>query len=295
MTKITIDRAIVEQALEVLESLQGGCTDSDDGTVEAVTVWCPEVISALRSALAEPVQDWDKIEALRESLREHMAEIHRLRAELADHSGDATEMDQEIEAAMADQVTHGLGITLGGKRIDPASIYKLYNGPAKSESEGHAAQVVYQISMKDGAASSAWVDVDEAAYRSAKLYGEYKCRCLYPAPPQRKPLTDEAHVLRSLLGASLGALRYHTEQTRPIQRTTETIAAIEHALTTHNIKVNTLSNHMVRPADQPSQRKPLTDEEIHDCFQQRGKTKAETRRLITRAIERAHGIGASNE
>ena len=36
--------------------------------------------------------------------------------------------------------------------------------------------------------------------------------------------------------------------------------------------------------------KPLTDEEIHDCFQQSGTTKAETRRLIARAIERAHGI-----
>jgi hypothetical protein len=45
-----------------------------------------------KTTKAEPVQDWDELEALRESLREHMAEIHRLRAELADHSGDATEM-----------------------------------------------------------------------------------------------------------------------------------------------------------------------------------------------------------
>jgi len=40
-----------KQALEVLESLQGGCTDSDDGTVESITVHCPEVIDALRLAL----------------------------------------------------------------------------------------------------------------------------------------------------------------------------------------------------------------------------------------------------
>ena len=40
-----------KQALEVLESLHGGCTDSDDGTVEAITVHCPEVIDALRLAL----------------------------------------------------------------------------------------------------------------------------------------------------------------------------------------------------------------------------------------------------
>lgn len=151
---------------------------------------------------------------------------------------DRAIVDQAIEAAMADQVTHGLGITLGGKRIDPLSIYKQAE-PATSQesrhvepvawlraideamvvhdcgvvdhaddydtakrklntllntvqdigsyfasSQQHAAQVVYQISMKDGAASSAWVDVDEATYNSAKLYGEFNCRCLYTLPPK---------------------------------------------------------------------------------------------------------------
>tara|TARA_R110000868_G_scaffold128603_1_gene336770 strand:- start:273 stop:506 length:234 start_codon:yes stop_codon:yes gene_type:complete len=38
------------------------------------------------------------------------------------------------------------------------------------------------------------------------------------------------------------------------------------------------------------QRLPLTEEEIHDCFQQRHKDKATERRMIVRAIERAHGI-----
>ena len=40
----------------------------------------------------------------------------------------------------------------------------------------------------------------------------------------------------------------------------------------------------------PPQLKPLTDEEIHDCFQQKHKDKVTERRMITRAIERAHGI-----
>jgi|GEM_PF-4383041 len=67
----------------------------------------------------------------------------------------------------------------------------------------------------------------------------FPVRDVYPSPQPTqpsKPLTDEAQVLRSLLGASLGALRYHTEQTRPIQRTVETIAAIERGLATHGIK-----------------------------------------------------------
>lgn len=46
------------QALEALEQLQGGCTDSNDGTVEAITVWCPEIVGALREALeAAPQQE----------------------------------------------------------------------------------------------------------------------------------------------------------------------------------------------------------------------------------------------
>lgn len=38
-------------ALEALEQFQYGCTDSNDGTVEAITIWCPDVIATLREAL----------------------------------------------------------------------------------------------------------------------------------------------------------------------------------------------------------------------------------------------------
>jgi hypothetical protein len=44
---------VMKQALELLEDLQGGCTDSDDGTVEALTIHCPEVIANLRSAIEQ--------------------------------------------------------------------------------------------------------------------------------------------------------------------------------------------------------------------------------------------------
>lgn len=55
------DREVMQMALEVLESLQGGCTDHDDGTVEAITVWCPEVIDALRAALEQPEQQAEPV------------------------------------------------------------------------------------------------------------------------------------------------------------------------------------------------------------------------------------------
>lgn len=50
-------RTVAQQALELLKELQGGCTDSDDGTVEALTVWCPEVIENLEAALEQPEQE----------------------------------------------------------------------------------------------------------------------------------------------------------------------------------------------------------------------------------------------
>lgn len=37
----------------------------------------------------------------------------------------------------------------------------------------------------------------------------------------------------------------------------------------------------------PAQRQPLTDQQIHDCFQHRHRDKATERRMITRAIEEA--------
>ena len=54
-------RAAAQEALDALESLQGGCTDSGDGTVEAITVWCPEVIDALRAALAQPAASGEPV------------------------------------------------------------------------------------------------------------------------------------------------------------------------------------------------------------------------------------------
>ena len=67
------DRKLMQQALEALETL----------TVDAKTTPNAyeaqrQAITALRAAI-EQAHDWDEVEALRASLREHMAEIRRLR------------------------------------------------------------------------------------------------------------------------------------------------------------------------------------------------------------------------
>ena len=84
---MTTLRQAAQQALEALENLQGGCTDSDDGTVDALTVWCPEVITALRKALEQeqpeqeptPWRDMVVVTLMREGINKHRAR------ELADH------------------------------------------------------------------------------------------------------------------------------------------------------------------------------------------------------------------
>ena len=53
-----------------------------------------------------------------------------------------------------------------------------------------------------------------------------------------------------------------------------------------------VSAHNTSP---PAQRQPLTDQQIHDCFQHRHRDKAAERRMITRAIEFAHGITGEQE
>ena len=72
------DRELIQMALDALENAHAN-----------EPIWktpIKEAIKALRSTLANEFNpDWDQIEALQESLREHMAEIQRLRARLAQH------------------------------------------------------------------------------------------------------------------------------------------------------------------------------------------------------------------
>ena len=66
------DRELMQQALDALTTYDG---TNGEGKRK-------RVLAALRERLAQPNEfepDWDQVEALQESLREHMAEIQRLR------------------------------------------------------------------------------------------------------------------------------------------------------------------------------------------------------------------------
>lgn len=77
------DRELMQQALHTLEGWANhGEWVWPESALEQAKRNTTESIAALRERLARPNEfepDWDQVEALQESLREHMAEIHRLR------------------------------------------------------------------------------------------------------------------------------------------------------------------------------------------------------------------------
>ena len=94
---MTALREAAQQALEFCESVHGGCTDSDDGTVEAITIWCPELIEALRAALKqeEEASAWlaERKEYWRKE-KEKMQATNALRSALA-------QQDEPVERGAA--------------------------------------------------------------------------------------------------------------------------------------------------------------------------------------------------
>jgi hypothetical protein len=158
-----------EAAQQALEALENPWAVGPKGVANAIT--------ALRAALAEPEPfspDWDRIEPLQENLREHMAEIQRLRAKLAEPCpcGDrsAAECPGEWEP----------GCDLG-------------NNPKYAKRVNLAEPVQEPFCYHDG------------RNIVGKEYADHSdVFPLYTAPPQRKPLTEEE--IREMFFSELRAL-----------------------------------------------------------------------------------------
>jgi hypothetical protein len=173
-------RDAARQALELLKELQGGCTDSDDGTVEALTVWCPEVIENLEAALEQPEQATGK-----ESLQ-----VGQEEPEGGWQSAPSPQVTQRIADMPMSEYRRGVndGFKLG-----------LREGRIKAEDE-----------MREQPEQPvAWL---ESPYGSIRMNTTMRFQFppqslkwkipLYTHPPQRKPLTDEEILLDEVL-------RYH--------------------------------------------------------------------------------------
>ena len=133
-----------------------------------------KAITAIREALAQPYPD-NFIDAL---------------------MYDVAKRDSEAQQAYEDAIVGGTGVMLGGKRIDPASIYK------EPEQEP-VAFYVYKPTLPRGHLGNVsdghlpWVyDQDPSSGYSARML-------VYTTPPHRKPLTDEE--IGRIAGDSLDA------------------------------------------------------------------------------------------
>ena len=107
------DRELMQQALEALEEIADEVFSPYDNKLG-------DAILALRAATEQAQRnefnpDWDQVEALRESLREHMAEIQRLRA--------------AIEQAQEPFCYHDGRNIVGKEFADHSDVFPLYTAP----------------------------------------------------------------------------------------------------------------------------------------------------------------------
>lgn len=160
-------REAAQMALEALEQ--------DNPAGRAAT------IRALRAALANDInQDWSLLEATQEALREHMAEIHRLRAALADHIADANKKEGDNLASPLPEPT-----CQESRQVEPvATINEMETVEPVAwrtfDGEGGYDYRTYDDNENYAA---------EWAQRNPRHVGWVEA--LYLAPPQRKPLTNQ--------------------------------------------------------------------------------------------------------
>jgi hypothetical protein len=171
-------KAAMQAALEVLERLHGGCTDSDDGTVEAITVWCPEVIDALRAELAQQEREPMKL----------TVEVHGHggAGNVGAHSTDPhPQQEQTKPAAWIDGSGHPRHISY----VQSATERRLY-GPLRP---------LYEVAPKQEQGEPVATLHDDGCFtwkndEFRRKYDRHRAGWrmdVYASPPPRKPLTDE--------------------------------------------------------------------------------------------------------
>lgn len=132
-------------------------------------------------------QDWNEVEALRESLREHMVEIHRLRA-AGRQALDALEEYQEKGAPFMS--CNAAVATLRAALADEA-MQRLTDVQQEIEATSQQSQQVEPV---------AYMMVNDAHSLVPSLHFKaptdwhitWEAIPLYTTPPKRKPLTEES-------------------------------------------------------------------------------------------------------
>ena len=186
---MTALRTAAQQALEFCESVHGGCTDSDDGTVEAITIWCPELIEALRAALKQEEEASAWLAERKEYWRKEKEKMRTFRAALPEPVQEPVAVADAYQRWLGD--THAPAL----RRIDSQGAFAagwqaalaqqaepVERGAAYGDALRWAIKACGALQRDDGV----WFG-DDAAARLARILSEGI------SPPQRMmvPLTDE--------------------------------------------------------------------------------------------------------
>lgn len=146
-------REAAQQALEALESLQGGCTDSGDGTTETITVWCPEVITALRAALAEQAAEQATHDNLRDTVGQAIHDVLTGWYETEDGTIGVDPFDSRNIDEIADAVIAVLPAAPAAEQAEPVAVpagYALVRTPITDDMHVAAAKVLARAHGLEG-------------------------------------------------------------------------------------------------------------------------------------------------
>ena len=255
---MTALREAAQQALEFCESVHGGCTDSNDGTVEAITIWCPELIEALRAALKqeEEASAWlaERKEYWRKEKEKMMKETNNLRTALAQQA-------EPVDADAAYQRWLGQTHAPALRRMDSQGAF----------AAGWQAALAQQAEPQDAELSAAlgWPGgISEPVLDRKTL--------LRQVADLRSALAQQAEPVEPVAWVSPNALAWELYQSEKVLKLTRTRQE-EYGFTEPLYTA-------------PPRRPSLTEEEIEDIYLAWDVTPGRRIADLVRAVERAHEI-----
>lgn len=296
-------RKAAQEALEALEYIDGY-----NGWV-----YVSEEINALSAALAD-TQDWDEIEALRASLREHMAEIHRLRA-AGRHALEALEeyqqkgapfmsCDAAVDALRAalEPVTdyHGLeqdravvisnllahfGITSADSDVNVAYLHKQLDNFLTASIDCNKERDKLPPPLKIETCEYPWCLSTSGCGRQCPEFP--RDQSAITGETSDVPETNFGNIAQAVNSKEADPTSQESRQVEPVAWMVYTLDG-QSAFITDNAADFTQENRALPLYTDPPKREPLTDEEISNIFIYCGRDKE----TFARAIERAHGIGS---
>ena len=174
-----------------------------------------EIVGRLEAALAEPTaediaQDWDLLKATQESLREHMAEIQRLRAALSEPEPT---LSQKLVAAGFSPRDRRLTCDVCGGKFG-RQILPIHKCPAESMQEPVACIAALKDAFFEGFTSVATYN-DTLLNSPEEAWGNYK-------PPQRPLLADEEIAV--IEESCMGPVQYGGHENMTQERVFEVLA-----------------------------------------------------------------------